>query len=194
MDYNIKQVAERIKGLREILEISSKDMAAACDVSEKDYLASEQGEYDFSFTFLYHCARKFGVDITELISGSTPKLSCYAVVRQGKGLPIERRKGFTYEHLSYLFKKRKAETFKVTARYNKKEDNQDIPTSAHTGQEFNFVLKGALKFRIENHIELLEAGDAVIYDSSRPHGMIAANGKDCEFLAMVFDEPEGGKK
>ena len=48
-------------------------------------------------------------------------------------------------------------------------------------------LKGSLKVRIEDHYTVLHAGDSIYYDSSHGHGMIAAEGEDCEFLAMVVE-------
>lgn len=191
MDNKIYQIAERIKGLRQSMEFSPEEMAESCNISVKEYTESENGNSDFSFTFLYKCANKFGVDITELISGETPKLSHYSIVRNDKGLPIERRKGFKYQHLGYLLKNRKAEPFKVTAKYNEQEQNKPIKLSSHEGQELDYILKGKLKFQFENHTELLNEGDTVYYDSSFGHGMIAAGGEDCEFLAIVFKKSTG---
>ena len=41
---------------------------------------------------------------------------------------------------------------------------------------------------IAGHTEILHEGDSIFYDSGKPHGMIAAGGADCEFLAMVLKE------
>lgn len=48
------------------------------------------------------------------------------------------------------------------------------------------VLSGSLRVQLDDHIELLGPGDSVFYDSSHPHGMVAAGGTDCTFLAVVF--------
>ncbi|MGN0989638.1 MAG: helix-turn-helix transcriptional regulator, partial [Eubacteriales bacterium] len=84
--YPIAQIAERIRGLRMILDISQEDMAKVCDTTVEDYAAHENGEIDFSFTFLYKCAKHFGVDITEIITGDKPTLSFYTLTRKGEGL------------------------------------------------------------------------------------------------------------
>lgn len=182
----IKQIAERIKGLRTLLEFSPEEVAKECGVSVSEYLDAEEGKTDFSFTFLYNLANKFGVDIAELVSGQAPKLSYYTITRAGKGLPIERRIGFKYQHLGHLMKNRIAEPFKVLARYSEDEQEKPIALSKHEGQEFDYILKGKLKFQFEDHVEVLNEGDAVYYDSSHGHGMIATGGGDCEFLAIVF--------
>ncbi len=186
MEYVIEQVAKRIKYMRELLELSYEDMAQVTGVKAQEYKACEDGETDFSFTFLYKCAEKFGIDLSELLTGEMPKLSFYSIVRKGKGLSVKRRSGLEYNHLAYLFKKRIAEPFVVTALYNQEEQNKEIELSTHEGQEMDYILKGQLKIRFENHTEILNEGDCAYYDSSHGHGMIAAGGQDCVFLAIVM--------
>ena len=112
----IKEVALRIRDLREILEISAEDAARATDVTVEQFLAYESGELDYSFTFIYKCAHLFGVDVTDILKGSSPKLSEYSVTKSGGGLPIVRRRGFSYNNLAPLFKNKIAEPFHVTAK------------------------------------------------------------------------------
>jgi len=187
MSSQVAQIAERVKGLRQILDISVEQMAKVCDTTVEDYVAHENGTVDFSFTFLYKCAKHFGVDITEIITGDKPNLGFYTVVRSNEGLPIERRKGFKYQHLAYLMKDKVAEPFIVTAKDEGPVDDDNIALSTHKGQEFDYVLSGRLKVKLDNHIEILEAGDSVYYDSSHGHGMVAVDG-DCIFLAIVMSE------
>lgn len=186
----LQEIAQRIMTLREILEISTAEMAEAAGVIEEEYLACEQGACDFSFTFLYNCARKFGVDIVELLTGEKPHLSFYSVVRNGDGLDIKRRKGFTYNHLAYRFTGKVAEPFLVTAPYSEEEQTQPIHLSHHQGQEFDYILSGKLKVQMEGYTEYLEAGDSIYYDSGHGHGMIATGGEPCTFLAVVLQGEE----
>ena len=109
------------------------------------------------------------------------------MVRAGEGMPLERRKGFKYEHLASYFAGRLSEPFMVCAKFDEAAQLQPIPLSSHIGEEFDYVLRGALKVEVAGHTEVLRAGDAIYYDSSEPHGMIAAEGVDCDFLAVVTD-------
>ena len=193
METKIMEIAQRIKGLREILELTPQQMAQYTDVTLEEYLEYESGNQDFGFTFLYECAKVFGVDIVELLTGERPKLSHYTIVRSGKGLPIRRREGFTYEHLAYRIKNKLAEPFLVTAPYSAEEQDKPIMLSRHKGQEFDFVLKGSLKMQLQDHVEVLGEGDSIFYDSGYPHGMIATGGSDCVFLAVVIKNPNGKK-
>ena len=191
METRIIETAERIRALRDIMEISVEDMAEWLGVAPEVYLEYESGGRDFSFTFLYKCADRFGVDIVELLTGEAPKLSFYSIVRKGEGLDMKRRAGFKYEHMAARFKDKTAEPFVVTAPYIPELEDAPLELSYHAGQEFDFVLKGSLRVRFEDHEDILNEGDAAYYDSGRGHGMTAANGEECVFLAVVMkNEPE----
>lgn len=186
MEIIITEIAQRIRALRDILGFSQEEMAQAAGCSAEEYAQAETGETDFSFTFLYKCAEKFGVDMVELVTGDNPHLSHYSIIRKGEGLPIKRRSGFSYYHLGYRFKDKNCEPFLVTAAYHEAEQNEPIHLSSHEGQEFNYILKGSLKFAYEDRVETLREGDSVLYNSAHGHGMVATGGEDCSFLAIVI--------
>lgn len=183
---NTVEIAERLKGLREMMEISPEEMAGVCGISVEKYLEHEAGNVDFSVTMLYNCAERFGVDVTALFTGTTPKLASYSVVRAGDGLSVERRHSFTYQHLASHFKQREAEPFLVTAPYSQAAQSQPIQLSTHNGQEMDYVLSGCLRICINGKEEVLNEGDTVYYDSGLPHGMIAVGGAPCKFIAIVL--------
>ncbi len=192
MNAKIMEVAERIRGLREILEISIEEMAIATDLSPKEYSELENGTKDYSFSFLYKCSEKLGVDLSVLLTGENPTLGFYVISRKDEGLPIDRRAGFRYLHKAHLFKNRTAQPFVVTAPFDPAEQEKPIHLSSHEGQEFNFVIKGTLKIAMEGHIETLNEGDCIYYDATHGHGMIATGGKDCEFIALVIKNTDKG--
>jgi quercetin dioxygenase-like cupin family protein len=190
METLISEIAQRIRGLRELLELSEEEMAAVTEVTVEEYRDYESGKNDFPFTFLFKCALRFDVDIIELMTGENPRLSFYTIVRAGQGLPIERRTGFKYRHLAYHIKNKLAEPFLVTVPYSEEDQAKPIHYSVHEGQEFDFILKGSLKVDLDGHVEVLGEGDSIFYDSGHRHGMIAAGGTDCDFLAIVLKKPE----
>lgn len=149
-------------------------------------------EEDLSFTFLYKCAEKFGVDVIELLTGENPHLTGYSLTREGAGLSIKRRAGFEYLHKAPHFRHKLAEPFVVTAPYLEEEQDVPVHLSRHEGQELDFIISGQMRFAYEDHEEVLSPGDVVMYDSGRGHGMIATGGEPCVFLAIVM-KPEGEK-
>ena len=186
MEPRIAEVARRIRALREDADLTMQEMAEAANLTVAEYAALEAGENDPSFTTLYRCADKLGVDIIDLLTGQSPHLTGYSVVRAGEGLSMKRRAGFEYLHLAPNFKHKLAEPFVVTAPYSEAEQNAPISLSRHDGQEIDYVLSGTLRFAHDGHIEELNAGDTVFYDSSHGHGMIATGGEPCTFLAIVI--------
>lgn len=187
---NIKEVAERIRLLREDCDLTIQEMAEATGRTAAEYAAQESGEEDLSFTFLYKCAKVLGVDVIELLTGETPHLRGYSLVRKGEGLSIKRRAGFEYLHKAPHLNNKLAEPFLVTAPYIAEEQDKPIHLSYHKGMEFDYILSGRMRFAYENHIEELDPGDTLMYDSGRGHGMIAIDGEPCTFLAIVM-KPEG---
>ena len=184
MENQLVQMGNRLRELRTILEVSVADMAKSTEVSEEEYLAHEAGTVDSSISFIYLCAERLGVDLSQLVTGQSPKLSFYTLTRNNGGLPIRRRAGLEYMHRAVLLKNRQAEPLVVKAP--PQDENDPIPLSTHAGQEFDYILKGRLKVRLDDKIEILEPGDSVMYDSSHPHGMIAIGNEPCEFIAMVI--------
>lgn len=190
-DPNIKEVAQRIRLLREDCDLTMQEMADATGRSVAEYAAQESGEQDLSFTFLYKCAKVLGVDVIELLTGETPHLKGYSLVRADDGLSIKRRAGFEYLHKAPHLQNKLAEPFLVTAPYLEEEQDKPIHLSYHKGMEFDYILSGRMRFAYESHIEELEPGDTLMYDSGRGHGMIAIGGEPCVFLAIVMNPEDG---
>jgi transcriptional regulator with XRE-family HTH domain len=184
-------VSERIRAMRDLCGLSTADMAEATGVTEQQYIKYENGEEDFTFTFLSKCADRFQIDMVELITGENPRLTDYIVVQDGMGLPINRRQGHDYYHLAAYFKDKLAEPYLVKAPYSEAEQDAPVPTSTYDGQELVYVISGSLRFAYDGHEENLIAGDSIYYDSSKPHGMVATSKDGCEFLMVSM---KGGKR
>ena len=187
MENDVKQIGLRIREMRTVMGKTPEEMAAVNSQTVEEYLAYENGETDFSVTFVHRCAKFLGVGLTDLLSGETATLSSYTICRSGEGIPLERRVGFAYEHLAPRFKGRMTDPFLVTAKYNPAEQNAPIALSKHEGEEFDYILEGSLKVSIAGRTDVLHAGDAIYYNSREEHGMIAVGGTDCKFIAMVID-------
>ena len=192
MEPNIQEVACRIRSLREDSDLTLEDMAEATGRTVEQYAAQESGTEDLTFTFLYKCAEKLGVDVIELLTGETPHLKGYSLVRAGDGLSIKRRAGFEYLHKAPHLGNKLAEPFVVTAPYLEEEQDKPIHLSYHKGMELDYIISGKLRFAYEENIEEVGPGDTLMYDSGRGHGMIAIGGEPCVFLAIVMN-PESSE-
>ena len=67
-----------------------------------------------------------------------------------------------------------------------KPENAELNLNTHLGQEFNYVLKGKLKIHLGGKEMILEEGDSIYFNSGLPHGMVALDGNECKFLAVIF--------
>ncbi|MBR5022750.1 MAG: AMP-binding protein [Oscillospiraceae bacterium] len=182
----LMDIAARIRGMREILGYSTQKMAEQTEVSEEIYRQYETGTVDLPFTFLHKCAKVFGIEITVLLEGRSAKLSGYTVTRKGTGLVTASEDGITIQDMAPMFRKKLATPYWVTYKYSADLQDKPIHTTTHTGQEFDLVIKGAMRIKVGDHEEVLREGDSIFYKSSTPHGMIAIDGQDCVFLSMIM--------
>ena len=77
MDEQIRQIAERLRGLRDVLELTADDIARDCDISAEEYRLAETGEFDISVSMLQKIARHYGISLDALMFGQEPKMSSY---------------------------------------------------------------------------------------------------------------------
>ena len=186
----LMEIAERIREMREIVGYTEAEMAEKTEVSVEQYRSYEQGTVDFPFTFMHKCALAFGVELTDLLEGQSAKLSSYTVTRRGMGPVTASEDGITIQNMAAMFRQKLATPYWVTYQYSKELQSQPIHTTTHAGQEFDLVVKGTLRVRVGEHEEVLHEGDSIFYKSSTPHGMIAVDGQDCVFLAMIMASTE----
>lgn len=139
---------------------------------------------------MHKCALAFGVELTDLLEGQSAKLSSYTVTRRGMGPVTASEDGITIQNMAAMFRQKLATPYWVTYQYSKELQSQPIHTTTHAGQEFDLVVKGTLRVRVGEHEEVLHEGDSIFYKSSTPHGMIAVDGQDCVFLAMIMASSE----
>lgn len=184
MKTDIKQIGERIKGLRDALDFSPDEIAKKLEVDVKDYLKYEEGELDISVSFLQRIEREFGVDISTLMFGTEPHMNSYFITRKDKGVSVERVSEYKYQSLTSGFTNNVSEIFIVTVE--PKPEETDFYKNIHAGQEFNMILEGSMMMNINGKNIILGKGDSIYFDSSLPHGMKALNNKPVKFLAVIL--------
>ena len=187
LDKRIKEIASRIKELRELEGLSFEEMAEKTDVSVNEYIKCEEGNTDLNFAFIYRCAQALSVNVTDIIEGYSPNLKSYTVTRNGQGQQVSHAHGMTYYNLAFAFRNRIAEPLYVKCDYDKDSEDKEIECTTHSGQECDLIIDGNLMVKVGDHTEILGPGDSIYYNSSTPHGMKAVGGKDCIFYAIVLN-------
>ena len=186
MAYKMKEVAGRIRELRQITGLSVEEMARRTDLTVEEYLACEAGQRDLNVAFLYRCTLSFGVDMGDLLEGRSPKLRSYALTRKGEGQRIEEAHHMVGYNLAADFRNRIALPLYMELAYRPGSEYEDMELTTHEGQECDIVIRGHMKIQIGSKTEVLHPGDCIYYDSATPHGMIAVDGEDCSFYAIVL--------
>ena len=184
MKEDVKEIAARVRVLREIEGISAEVLAKELGFIPADYISWEAAEKDFPVGALVEIAARFKVDLSELLTGAASKLKTFCVTRAGEAPEVSRRPMYGYWNLAYNFHRKKAEPFIVEA--SAETGNKPINLNTHPGQELNYVLEGRLLISISGHDIELNPGDCIYYDSSEPHGMKALGEKTARFIAIVF--------
>jgi len=183
MEEQIKQIADRLRGMREVLEISDIEAATTCAITRKQYLNYESGEVDIPVSILHRMSQMYNFDLTALLTGEEPHMRSYTLTRKDKGAGVDRRKDYKYQALAGNFLNRKADPFIVVVE---PKEGTSVSFNSHPGQEFNYMIEGKLNFFIGSKEMVLEPGDSIYFDSGLPHGMLALENKTAKFLAIIL--------
>lgn len=181
MNEKIRDIAARIKGLRLLSGLSSQEVAKVVNVSVEAYEQYESGEDDIPVSLINELSDYYKVDMTEILTGVSPKLHDVCLVKKGEGLRIERYDQYEFQSLAYKYAKRKIEPLLVTLNPNKAPE-----LVTHRGQEFNYCLEGQMMVVIGKDEYVLNPGDSLYFNSLLPHKMLAMNGREAKFLTVIL--------
>ena len=186
MSEELKLIAARIQDARESSEVSLEAAAAHLGISVEAYQAYEKGGLDIPISTLYNLAGLFHVDLTELLTGSTPRMTTHSLVRNGHGIEVSRYPGYRFQSLAYKFVGRKAEPLLVTLEPGDKGSKAGLVT--HDGQEFNYCLEGEVVVTLGEKEYLLKPGDSLYFDPMLPHGQRANGDATARFLTVILHD------
>ena len=179
----LAEIGERIKGLREACDVTVEEMAESLSVDVATYQKWEATGEDVPISAIYHMANEFGVEFTEILTGSAAKLNTYQVVRAGQGREVDRYPGYYYQDLAWRFSGKIMQPLLVVL------DPSDEPAKmvSHTGQEFNLVLEGCVVVSWADKEFELFAGDSIYFDPSVPHGQRCGGDVTAKFVTVIAE-------
>ena len=183
MDQQYQMISERIRELREIFDMTEEEMAKEAGVELSAYIEYEKSGKNIPISLLYHISQKFGVDMSEILTGEPARISTLQVCRRGKGQTIDRYPGYMFESLAPRFTGKVMEPMLVTLLPGE-------PAAAlvtHEGQEFNLVLEGVLALTYDGKEHVLSEGDAVYFDPTHPHGQKVVGNEKVRFLTVITE-------
>lgn len=179
----LAEIGMRIKGLRESCDVSREEMAAELGVSLGTYTQWEETGADVPISAIYHMAHHFGVEFTEILTGTAAKLNTYHVVRKGEGREVDRYPGYHFEDLAWRY------TGKIMQPLLVELDPSDEPAKmvTHTGQEFNLVLEGTVIVSWGDKEFELNAGDCIYFNPECPHGQRCGGDTTAKFVTIIAE-------
>lgn len=176
----IKQIKNRIMYLRDVLDITIDEMASQLGITTDQYIQYESGETDIPAGIIYGIASIFEIDVTEILTGESPRMVDYTITRKNKGILVERYQGYSFEALAHNYIGRNKEPMLVTIKSSK---NHPALVS-HSGQEFNYVLEGSIAVIIGSKTLTLVEGDCIYFNPEIPHGQYALT-DEAKFLTLI---------
>ena len=180
MNEKIRDIAARIKGLRLLSGLTPEEVAKVVNVTPEAYSQYESGEDDIPVSLLNEISEFYKVDMTEILTGISPKLRDVCMVKK-EGLRVERYDQYEFESLAYKYAGRKIEPLLVTLR-----PDQSPELVSHKGQEFNYCLEGRMKVTVGREEYILEPGDSLYFNPIKPHKMVSLDGKDARYITVIL--------
>lgn len=181
MKEKIEDIASRVKGLRLLSGLTVDEVAKVLDISPSLYEQYENGEDDIPVSLLNEISNYYEVDMTEILTGISPKLHDVCMVKKGEGLKVERYDQYEFQSLAYKYAKRKIEPLLVTLNPDK-----DPELVSHKGQEFNYCLEGRMMVVVGKQEYILEPGDSLYFNSLILHKMLPLDNKEAKFLTVIL--------
>jgi transcriptional regulator with XRE-family HTH domain len=151
----------------------------------------ENGLLSLTFANLSRLAEGFDVPVGTFFADDTARASSeMTVTRRGEGLR-HAEPGFELEYLAPGAADRRL--VPMLTRVKARSLAAWGPALRHPGEEFAYVVSGAVDFSIEAQPPVrLEAGDSVIFDSGRAHAAVAVGEADALLVSAILPHDAAG--
>ncbi len=180
-------IGQRVRWVREEKGMTTEDVGQRTGLSPKYLDQIEADELSPPLGVLIKIAKALDMKLGRFISAGEVKP--FTVVRKHERRIVSRytsaqgdQYGYTYESLAPDKKDRHMEPFMVTLMPSKARKE----LSAHEGQEFIYILEGAMEVTLEDFTDVLHPGDSIYYDSTIPHLVRCHGDKETVILAVLY--------
>ena len=180
-------IGQRVRRVREEKGLTVQDVSQRTGLDFEYLTQIETGEASPPLGALIRIAKALDMKLGRFISSGEVKP--FTIVRKDERRIISRHTsaqgdqyGYTYESLAPDKKDRDMEPFMVTLVPSEAKTE----LSSHAGQEFIYVLEGAMEVTLEDVTDVLYPGDSIYYLSTTPHHIAAKSGK-ATILAVLYE-------
>ncbi len=180
-----KYVGERIKKLREAQDLTLAQVCKLTGIEAERLRAYEEGSAVPSIGAVVQLSRVLGSKMEGLLHGGGAVSASLTICRAGESLAGEQ--GDTEQSYAYSSLTRPGTAGHLMEPFLLSFDPkvaQGAPIT-HDGQEFVYVVEGAIELLYDGHNYRLEQGDSAYLDSSRPHTFHGLGESVARMLAVV---------
>ncbi len=180
-----KYVGERIKKLREAQDMTLAQVCKLTGIEAERLRAYEEGSAVPSIGVVIQLSRVLGSKMEGLLHGGGTVSESLTICRSGESLAGEQ--GDTEQSYAYSSLTRPGTAGHLMEPFLLSFDPevaQGAPIT-HDGQEFVYVVEGAIELFYDGRSYQLEKGDSAYLDSSRPHTFHGLGDSVARMLAVV---------
>jgi len=184
------KIGEKVRQLRESRQMTIELLAEQSQCHAEQIRQIEDGALVPSLTPLMEISRALGVRLGTLLDDDP--IDGPIVFKSAESPNVIRFSGKDPEAISSNLdfysmgsgkRDRHMEPFMIDV---KPRSGEAPPLSAHEGEEFIFVLSGAIQINYGKNSYELEAGESIYYDSVVPHDVHAKGNDNARILAVVY--------
>jgi transcriptional regulator with XRE-family HTH domain len=184
---NLSEIGASLKQIRRRLDLTLAQTAARTGVSASALSKIENGQVSPSFDIIKRISNGLGVEIEEL-------------VRPGAASPVSGRKTLTrqgdaslftsgqYDYRAHATELSRKSMVPLEMRIRARSIEEFDHWSAHSGEEFVYVLSGAIEVHTEHYAPFrLNPEESAYFDSGMKHLFLSVSKEDARVLSVSHD-------
>jgi transcriptional regulator with XRE-family HTH domain len=185
------QIGFKVRRLRQERRMTLQDLADATGLSKPLLSQIENEQVIPPLGTLLRISKAFKVGLHLFFEAEGQNEKCI-LTRAGESRRMYRRPAqdespqpYAYHSLAFGKKHRNMEPFLIEFEPRQYQDGLQV---SHEGEEFLFLIEGALELHYGEQIMTMAPGDSVYYDSSEPHGYVATGDGPTRAVAVIYSK------
>ena len=180
---NVREITQRIAELRDACGFTREEFAQKLDLTVEKYSSYEENASTIPISIICNIASICGVELSEIMTGVSAKLTTLQITRKGEEKSMERYPGYRMKDMAHSFSNKTMQPMLVTLL----PDDSHAALATHGGQEFNYVLEGSVELVWGEKSYILNEGDSVYFDPMHGHGQRCYGDKPAKFITVISE-------
>ena len=185
------KIGNKVRELREKKRYTLHDMTAKTGLPKDLLTQIERGEFVPPIATLMKLANACGVGLAYFFKDDEGSQKI-AVTRADEHIRVTRRPHHHEGEVNYIYESleiRKADKhmdpFMVEFPV---QDTSEMVFMSHPGEEFLHLLEGQVEFRSIDHVEVLNPGDSIYFESDISHSLRCLGQKPAKAIVVVWNK------